>query len=637
MCGIAGFFGLRSPAVSEEIVRGMIGAMHHRGPDGNGVVTAFATEGRCLALGHARLSILDLTDNSRQPMSDSATDSWLVFNGEIYNFAALRGDLEALGYRFHSTGDTEVLLRALIHWGVDALRRIRGMFAIAFWDGRHKSLMLARDPFGIKPLLMGRRDDALLFASELRGLHAGGVLGMKLNPMGVKSALAFGAVIEPATIVEDAIAIPPGHVVFVSSDGRIKPPGRFMGLRDLFDRVSVRRDLTYSDAVRAVEEQLRRSVREQLVSDVPIGVFLSGGIDSSIVAGFAGESVAAKDITYITVSFPEPEFSEIEYAQEIAKRLPGRHEVVQVEAERMLSLLPQALAAVDQPTVDGINTFIISKVAYELGIKVVLSGLGGDELFSGYTTFWKAPILAGYPKVLSLLARLAPAFSFGSESERNKIIRATDCFDIRDTYLLQRSIRWSPESAMIALLQSLPDNALVTPEAWELMSTGANEDSYKRVSYLESVFYMRNQLLRDSDIFSSANSVELRVPFLDVDLLRLAWSLPPSYHRSATEGGKRILKDILRTRYPGLAVHRRKMGFVFPWQRWLRTPPFFQMIADTLNSVRLYHGLGVEPDEGRRILNGFANGNPLVTWSQVWSLFVLLQWSERFQRQPTAA
>jgi asparagine synthase (glutamine-hydrolysing) len=588
-------------------------------------------------LGHARLSILDLSERSCQPMIDAATASWLVYNGEIYNFVALRRELEAYGHVFTSTGDTEVLLRALIHWGESALRRVRGMYALAFWDGRSQTLMLARDAFGIKPLLLAHNGSALVFASELRGLKASGLLTMRLNPMGIKSMLAFGTVIEPATIVEDVVAIPPGHVVLVDGCGRVHPPKSVLGLRDIFDGRRIRHDMSYDEAREAVEQQLERSVREHLVSDVPIGVFLSGGTDSSIVAGVAGDTVASDDLTYLTVSFPEPEFSETEHAKRIAGRLPGRHETVQVDSARMMSLLPLALSAIDQPTVDGINTFMISKVAAESGIKVVLSGLGGDELFSGYTTFWKAPLLGRHPKLFSRFARMAPPRVFGSENERSKVIQARECFDTRDAYLLQRSIRWSHHGAMIKLLQSLPDNALVTPEAWELMSTASQHDSYRRVSYLECVFYMRNQLLRDSDIFSSANSVELRVPFLDLELLQLAWSLPAAYHRTVTGGGKRILKDILRRRHAGMSFNRPKMGFVFPWQRWLRIPQFFELISDTLRSPGLYQGLGVEPDEGRRILSGFAEGNALVSWSQVWSLFVLLHWGREFARSASAA
>jgi asparagine synthase (glutamine-hydrolysing) len=564
-------------------------------------------------------------------MPDEATGSWLVFNGEIYNFGSLRRELEARQHRFRSTGDTEVLLRALLEWGPEVMRRLRGMYAFAFWDGRTKQLLLARDPFGIKPLLIAHQGDSIVFASELRSLKASGALSLVPSPMAVRSHLTFGSVIEPATIVENVVAIPPGHIVMADSQGHLAPPRRVVGLEDKFAQRPVNDRVPYRGAVDALRTQLQRSVREQLVSDVPLGIFLSGGIDSSLVASLAVGAGLTEDLTYLTISFPEPEFSELEYAQQVAKRLPGKHQTVRLDIEQMLALLPKAIAAMDQPTVDGINTFIMSSVAAQLGIKVVLSGLGGDEVFAGYTTFWKAPLLARHPQLFSSAARILPRALFGSEAERSKVVQAAQCFDVRDTYLLQRSIRWSQNTARIKFINTLPDNALVTPEAWELMSTDHRESDYKRISYLESVFYMRNQLLRDSDIFSSANSIEMRVPFLDLEVLSLAWSLPASYHRSLRTGGKRILKDILDQLHPGLPLNRRKMGFVFPWEHWLRNPKFAEMIDDTVNTPGLYQGLGVEPAEGREILKAFAEHDPLVNWSHVWSLFVLLNWAERFR------
>lgn len=631
MCGIAGILARESREESVAQVERMVCALHHRGPDGSDTVFIPGCGDRNLTLGHARLSILDLTEHSSQPMPDEATGSWLVFNGEIYNFGSLRRELEARQHRFRSTGDTEVLLRALLEWGPEVMRRLRGMYAFAFWDGRTKQLLLARDPFGIKPLLIAHQGDSIVFASELRSLKASGALSLVPSPMAVRSHLTFGSVIEPATIVENVVAIPPGHIVMADSQGHLAPPRRVVGLEDKFAQRPVNDRVPYRGAVDALRTQLQRSVREQLVSDVPLGIFLSGGIDSSLVASLAVGAGLTEDLTYLTISFPEPEFSELEYAQQVAKRLPGKHQTVRLDIEQMLALLPKAIAAMDQPTVDGINTFIMSSVAAQLGIKVVLSGLGGDEVFAGYTTFWKAPLLARHPQLFSSAARILPRALFGSEAERSKVVQAAQCFDVRDTYLLQRSIRWSQNTARIKFINTLPDNALVTPEAWELMSTDHRESDYKRISYLESVFYMRNQLLRDSDIFSSANSIEMRVPFLDLEVLSLAWSLPASYHRSLRTGGKRILKDILDQLHPGLPLNRRKMGFVFPWEHWLRNPKFAEMIDDTVNTPGLYQGLGVEPAEGREILKAFAEHDPLVNWSHVWSLFVLLNWAERFR------
>lgn len=629
MCGIAGILGPLPRGEGLACVERMVRAMSHRGPDGQDYACVPAREGRSLFLGHARLSILDLSEQAAQPMLDETTGSRLVFNGEIYNYIELRGELEAAGHRFRSSGDTEVLLRALIEWGPAVMRRLRGMYAFAFWDGREHRLILGRDPLGIKPLLLARDGSSVLFASELRSLFIGSSSRPALCPIGVNSYLAFGTVIEPASIVQGVVSVPPGHVVVAEQGGRLVPPRRVLGVEEFLARHVVPDRISFKGAVDAVRARLKNSVSRHLASDVPIGVFLSGGIDSTVIATMTDQAAVGQDVNYLTVGFPEHEFSELQYARQVARGLRGTHRVEVLDASRMLDMLPKALASVDRPTVDGINTYIISRIGAQQGIKVLLSGLGGDEIFGGYTTFWKAPLLWRHRVLLSRLAGLLPAHLFGSSIERRKLAEGRDCFDLRDAYLLQRSIRWSGQTARIQVLRTLPDNSLVTPECWELMSTDHRHGMHNRISYLETVFYMRNQLLRDSDIFSSANSVELRVPYLDLDVIDLAWSLPGSYHRSARWGGKRILKTILEELQPGLPLRRRKMGFVIPWDRWLREPRLFEMVADTVHTAAAYRGLGVEPAEGRSILAAFADKDPLITWSHIWSLFVLLDWNRR--------
>ncbi|MCX5796862.1 MAG: asparagine synthase (glutamine-hydrolyzing) [Elusimicrobia bacterium] len=628
MCGIAGILGPQDRQEGLRAVTEMTRAMRHRGPDGFGAECVPTSEGRSLFLGHARLSILDLSEHAAQPMRDPATGSWLVYNGEVYNFAALRGELQAMGRSFESTGDTEVVLKSLLEWGPQALLRLRGMYAFAFWDARNRRLILGRDPVGIKPLLLARIGDSLLFASELRGLAASGLAKFTLDPLGVQSFLTFGTVIEPATIIEEVVHVPPGHVVVVDAQGRAAPPRRILGLDDLLARHGRADRVGRPEAVARVRGELTRSVREHLVSDVPTGVLLSGGVDSSILATLADSAQDGRDIHFLTVCFPEREFSELGYAKQVARGLRGRHHAVHMDAEDLLRRLPPALAAMDQPTVDGINTFIISKIAAEQGIKVLLSGLGGDELFGGYTTFWKAPLLWRHRGLLSRLARHLPCGFLGSETEWLKMRRASEGFDLRDAYLLQRSIRWSPRSSRISILGTLPDNAAIPPEAWDLLATDHRLDDFRRISYLESVFYMRNQLLRDADVFSSANSVEMRVPFLDLDLVETAWSLPATLHSSALRGGKLLLKSILGEMHPGLPLSRRKMGFMLPWEKWLRGM-LYERVADTIHTTSAYPGVGVEPGEGREILQAFMANDPAITWSQVWSLFVLLDWHSR--------
>lgn len=635
MCGIAGLLGGYSRTEGLVTTGTMVQALKHRGPDGNDVVCVEISADRRLFLGHARLSILDLSDRAAQPMCHAPTGSWLIYNGEIYNFAELRGELEGLGHRFVSTGDTEVLLKALVQWGAEAMRRVRGMYAFAFWDGRQKHLLLGRDPFGIKPLLLARDGQSLLFASEIRGLRASGRVDLQLNPAGIRSFLAFGCVIEPATIFQEVVVVPPGHVVLVDANGRVAPPQRVLTLANVMPRGNDGFRGSAREAIEAVRSELQRSVREQLVSDVPVGIFLSGGVDSSVLAALADRTGIANDVRYLTVCFPEQEFSELGYARQVARDLSGRHQTVQLDSQHMADLLPRALSSMDQPSLDGFNTFVVSNVAAKNGIKVVLSGLGGDEIFGGYTSFWKAPLLSRFPALLSFLGRHLPRRVFRSESERLKLTYAQKCLDMQDVYLLQRSIRWDPQMFGVATLGSLPDKSLTMPEAREL-TTDHRLSDYNRISYFESVFYMRNQLLRDSDIMSSANSIELRVPFLDMKLLEFAWSVPGAQHVSLLRGSKRILKQILNETIPGLPLGRPKMGFVFPWQRWLRDSQKFSIVADTLHTPSLYDDLGVEPQEGRQLLKAFMNEDPMVNWLHVWSIFILLHWRQRFAQERIA-
>jgi asparagine synthase (glutamine-hydrolysing) len=582
-------------------------------------------------MGHARLSILDLSDLAAQPMHDPETGSWLLYNGEIYNFRELRSELQGKGYVFQSNGDTEVLLKALVAWGEDSLRRLRGMYAFAFWDGQRQKLILGRDPFGIKPLLLARDADTILFASELRSLRDAGMVRLTLNGPAIESYLVYGAVIEPCTIATEALAIPPGTVVIVDAEGHIAPPRRIQTVHDLVQRGRDRAfPGRFKTAVREIHDELARSVEAHLVSDVPMGIFLSGGIDSSVIASLTDKAQLTQKVNFLTVGFPEKSFSEVRFASQVAGKLSGAHHVINMTGDDMRQLLPAGLSAVDQPTVDGMNTFIISRVAAGLGIKVLLSGLGGDEVFGGYTTFQKVPFLYRHHLWLSLLARLCPASSWGNYAQWHKLVRSRRIGLIRDAYLLHRSARWQDATSYLSLAAVPPDDSAIPPETLDQVTSVYELENFYQVACLEAMFYMRNQLLRDADIFGSANSVEIRVPYLHWDLVEKAWSMPASFHVSHLGGRKRILRRILETAHLGVPVGRRKMGFMLPWTPWLQGP-LYQMIADLLHSRKPYESLGLDYREGKRALQSFKSNDPLVSWAQIWSLFVLLHWQQENQ------
>ncbi len=608
MCGIMGFLSDGRPEQTRAAVRDMMSASRHRGPDDSGSVE-IPLPTKSLVLGHTRLSIIDLSDGSRQPMHDAETGSWLVFNGEIYNFRELRAELEALGMRFVTSGDTEVLLKALMQWGEQALRKLEGMFAFAFWDGRSRNLLLARDGMGMKPLYYHSGPTGFAFASEVKVLERAQICPLTIDHDAVDSFLAYGAVIGPNTIFKEIRELEPGHLLRASARGEVTE-SEYWSLSACLGANGPTEIRDFEHAVSHIRKRLESAVNSHLVSDVPVGVFLSGGVDSSLLALLASR-YATSPITLLTVAFPEQEFSELPYARQIARGLPHHHEVVTLTPEHLRELLPAALGAMDQPTVDGINTFVISRVGAALGLKVLLTGIGGDELFGGYTTFTKVPWLLRYGVGLRPAARVLAKLRTKNPIQWQKVADAGPLRNLAEAYLLQRSIRWRQE-----------DSGGRARRVQESIASLCN--NFQKLAALELQFYARNQLLRDADVFSMANSVELRVPFLDTRLIEAALAISPGYHFERGKGKRitwRILRDLAGEQIP----QRRKMGFTFPWQQWLGRE-LKETIGCTLRDRQLYEPLGLDPADGTRLLDGVERGDRLQSWSKVWSLFVLLNW-----------
>ncbi len=417
--------------------------------------------------------------------------------------------------------------------------------------------------------------------------------------------------------------LPPGHVLEVDAHGRSDGPRPVPSLDALVDMGAPARSRT--EAIETTSAVLADAVKAHLVSDVPLGVLLSGGVDSTLVASLAARH--GVEPHFLTVGFDEPRFNEVATARATALRLGGRHHVVSLSVSDVLGVLPDALAAMDQPTADGVNTFVITHAAAARGIRVLVSGLGGDELFGGYTTFRKAPFLAAHARRLAPLARLLSALGVGNVAQWAKVAAARGVDDLRAAYLLQR-----------ALGAHVPaDGRLGLPaDTWAALETSPNASDYRRVSALEVGFYLRSQLLRDADVFSSANSVELRVPFLDLEVLRVAWRIPDAWHLGRSGGRKEILKAVLRRIAPAHPVGRGKMGFVFPWVAWLRGP-LGERVAATLADRDAHERLGIDPAEGRRLLDALRRRDPRVGWAEVWSRFVLIEWHRRTEMDAAEA
>ena len=611
MCGIAAALGVID---ARRIVERMARASAHRGPDDAGACHLTAIDGEVVgALAHRRLAIIDLSDAGHQPMASADGRFTIAFNGEIYNYRQLRSELERAGSHLAGCGDTAVLLEGWARHGPAYVERIEGMFAFAVWDSHERELFLARDAFGIKPLYFASAGDGVLAASELRALLASGCVAPRLDRDAVASYLAYGAVPEPATIVVGARMVPAGAVLGFRLQRATLHERRLMSLAAVAateHRISDRR--TAAEAVRAA---LERSVDRHLESDVPVTVFLSGGLDSSIVAALAARH-AASAIDGFTVTFTERRFDEREVARTVAKRFGIRHHEIPLGGDDLLAALPSAFAAMDQPTLDGINTWVVSRAVRRHGAKVVLSGLGGDELFAGYPSFRRARALSRY-------ARLpAPAKTMAAHvaSRMGGVRGAKVALGLRRgspadaAYLASRTLFGERQIADLC-------RGNVVPIAGAL----AGLTLLQQVSWREVTGYMRNTLLRDSDVFSMAHGLELRVPFVDREVAAAAFAAADAL-KLARGVMKPLLVDAFDDLLPRIVWDRPKQGFVLPFADWMRGPLASELAATLGNAERLA-ALGLSPRATRASWTAFTRGDPGVTWSRPWALYSLVRWA----------
>src|ERR1019366_3541365 len=532
MCGIIGILARKIPipsGVLEQATR----SLAHRGPDDSGTVIIRETspEPVEVGLGSRRLAILDLSPLGPQPIQDPVPGNWIVYNGEIYNFRELREELEAAGVEFQSHSDTEVILAAYRVWGESCLTRLGGMFAFALWDAPRKRLLLARDPMGIKPLYYHQSKQTFIFASEVRTLLRTGLVPRKADPTGVLSYLAFGSVYEPWTIVEGVMAVPPGHVLTVEN-GSVSSREYWNPLPSSSRAESEPRSGNGIATADQLPTILRDAVLSHLVSDVPVGVFLSGGIDSSaLFAVLSHNGVRANTFSLV---FQEEEFNEGQYSREIARRFGTEHQEIPVSQQDTLAVLPEALCAMDQPTIDGINTYLVSAKTRAAGVKVALTGLGADEMFAGYSNFQRVPRMEVFAKRFGRLPKLArrplSAFvaRFAGKGDRTRKLAELAIGDdsIIHPYFLARTLFGAAEREALVSADCEHSELSLASILQQSITQSSTLDPVNRVSYLESHWYMRNTLLRDSDFMSMAHGLELRVPFLDRILVEACFRIP---------------------------------------------------------------------------------------------------------------
>jgi len=611
VCGIASAIGVRD---ADRVVASMSRALAHRGPDDDGMRNLSGRDGVPLgAMAHRRLSILDLTPAGHQPMVSSNGRYMVAFNGEIYNFRALRAELERAGARFTSDGDTAVLLEGWVRFGPAFVHRLDGMFAFALWDEWNRSLYLARDAVGIKPLYYALVGRGILIASELRGLLASQLVPAHIDSRALAGYLTFGSVPEPETIIAGVRALPAGSVrCFDAASSTFKEVASVPLVQPDPEQDLVPDRAT---AVEVVRESLERSIDRHLVSDVPVALFLSGGIDSSVIAALAARR-AGRTLDGFTVTFSESRFDESAIARKVARRHGIHHHLIPLGDDDLLGSLPRAFAAMDQPTLDGINTYVVSEAVRAHGTKVVLSGLGGDELFAGYPSFRRARTLARYARIPVPARRVAARIvaSVGGIRGAKMALGLRTGLPGDVAYLASRT-----------LFGGRQVNALCGARALATEGAPRELSVLRQVSWRELTGYMRNTLLRDSDVFSMAHALELRVPFLDREVITAAFEADDAL-KLAHGVTKPLLVDATRDLLPLDVWDRPKQGFVLPFASWMHGALAAEVTA-TLGDVDQVRSLGLNADEVRAVWSAFIRGQAGMTWSRPWALFALLRWA----------
>lgn len=597
--------------------------MVHRGPDDAGM----ASLGRA-TIGMRRLSIFDPA-NGHQPMATPDGRFTLVFNGAIYNFKELQGELEGHGWVFRTRCDTEVLLAALAQWGEKALGRLRGMFAFALWDASDESLLIARDPLGIKPLYFANRGGRLVFASEISALLASGAQQAEIDPLAVSEYLSWLSVPAPRTIYRGISSLKPGESLRCVGESitlathwsfRAIPPASPAGSREEF--------------IASLREHLEGTIRAHVLADVPVGAFLSGGLDSAVVAGLMTR-VSGNVLKTFSIGFEEDHFSEADEAEVSARHFGAVHYTRILTGDEVARDLDKFLAACDQPTGDGVNTYYASQTANEGGVKVALSGLGGDELFGGYPSFSN----------LRSLARFLPTWRALPGPLRSAAARSLDLGGARMRKLADM-LRHARDPQELASLQrrvfsDAAGRSMLGPEAAAQAATSGphhprledfradlEDDSlFSLMSAWELRTYMADVLLRDSDVMSMRNSLELRVPFIDRPLIEWLWRQPDRFKEDRRQPKSALAEATADILPPGL-LKRRKRGFTFPFPVWMRRDlrPFLE---DAFSNASVSRSGLFAANAVQAYWRAFSGGDDDRDWSRVWSLAVLIAFVNR--------
>ncbi|MBA2644130.1 MAG: asparagine synthase (glutamine-hydrolyzing) [Solirubrobacterales bacterium] len=611
MCGVAATLGFAPDAAHRAAV---LSSLAHRGPDGHG---CYVRED--VFIGHTRLAIIDLSEAASQPMVSDDGRYVLAYNGEIYNHVELRGPLESRGWRFRGTGDTEVLLAALAMEGEACLPRLRGMFAFALWDGQRRRLLAARDALGIKPLYYAHGDRTIL-ASELRTMALLGA-GARVDPVAVETFLLTGSVIGPRTILEGVRSLPPGHLV--SFEDGIAREKVYWRVPDEAAELRPRDEL-----VSELDGLLRDGIRQQLRSDVPVGTFLSGGIDSSLITSYAAEEIGEGLHTF-SVGFGDASarWDETNAAKLVSDRYRTQHHRVVVSRSDFRAQMQTLPAVIDQPSADGVNSYFVSGAA-AAHVKVALSGQGGDELFAGYNIFQFASRLS---RLIERLPTPPPAAAHVGRLALRLPARLQHNWYVRGA----AGVLTRGDPALIAqmtnpLFSPLEVNVAVEPR---IESVG-NLDLVNVISRQVLTGYLPHTLLRDMDAMSMAHSLEVRVPLVDPVLAEFALSIPGT-QKVSWGNSKSLLRDIAATRLPPALRARSKQGFNFPLAEWLRARDCDDLLIEALAPDRVREAALVPEKtvahELARLRRPLPGDLLWLRAQRVWALYVLHEWHDHWR------
>lgn len=597
--------------------------MHHRGPDDNGLSSrSQATIGGC------RLAIFDPA-NGHQPMVSPDGRWTLVFNGAIYNYQALRDELAATGWVFHTNCDTEVLLAAIARWGTQCFPRLRGMFAFAAWDEQERTLLFARDPFGIKPLYFQHTKDRLLFASEINALLASEATTAEIDPYAVVDYLAWFAVSAPRTIYRGIYSLRPGEYgVFKNGQLEILSAWTFQNIPPTAPCRS------HEEFIRELRSRLDDTIRAHMLADVPVGAFLSGGLDSAAVVGLMTRASGTPLRTF-SIGFEETRYSEVAAAETTARHFGAIHQTHILTGGEVVRDLDKLLSAFDQPTGDGVNTYYASQVAHRGGVTVALSGLGGDELFGGYPAFRDTPRIARWlpwwralpPPLRRLMIRRLQR----GDTRRRKLADVLQhATNIHEVGALQRRVFSDVSRSALLNPDTLADIGPLDPFHLELDALSAdlaNAGPFEVVSAWELRTYMADLLLRDSDVMSMRHSLELRVPFIDRPFIEWLWQQPAEW-KSQPNRSKAGLAEAVRDILPQEIFSRPKHGFTLPFPIWMKHElrPFLE---DTFSASSLDRSGLFATSAVQTLWRGFLARNDSREWSRVWSLAVLVAFVNR--------